>query len=384
MKTILKTSLYILVAVLVGVSAVYATSKLTPPDSVSNTMYSLSDIYNLASGTTATEGTGAIGATPGTIAETGKTLTEAYTAISTEIAKLTNGKIAKNQTAFGFTGTLYGDTDASKVSMTATYPGTAILSIGDAIASNVLAGKYFSNIGASNVLGTMTDRGATSYTPSNVAQTILAGYYNGNGTVATDSNLVSGNIKSGTTIFGVTGNLSSGGGLLKTGETTCYNTDGSIQSPCLAGGNTDGGQDGYYKKGAEFSYTDNGNGTVTDNFTGLMWKKCSEGKTGNTCAVGLNVLKTWTEALSICEADTTASFTDWRLPNIRELFSLIDFSKNSPSINSVFSTQLDNYWSSSTYIYYGSETAAWFVSFVDATLSISDKPSLNFIRCVRG
>jgi len=103
MKKYLKTISYIIVSILVGITAVYATSKLTPPDAVSNTMYSLSDIFNLASGTTTTEGTGTISTTP-SLAETGKTLTEVYTAISTEIAKLSSSVIASGTIAFGITG----------------------------------------------------------------------------------------------------------------------------------------------------------------------------------------------------------------------------------------------------------------------------------------
>lgn len=135
----IKTSLYILIAVLVGVSAVYATSKLTPPGSVTNTMYSLTDIYNLASGTTATEGTGAIETTPGTITETGKTLTEVYSAISTEVAKLSSSVIASGTSAFGITG----NTNVVNTSS------------GDATVTDILTGKK-AWVDGSEVTGTAT------------------------------------------------------------------------------------------------------------------------------------------------------------------------------------------------------------------------------------
>jgi len=108
MKKILKSSLYIIVSILVGVTAVYATTKLTAPSAPTNTMYSLTDIYNLSSGTLATEGTGTIETTPSTIGETGKTLKEVYTALSTEISKLSADKIKSGTTAFGIAGTLTG------------------------------------------------------------------------------------------------------------------------------------------------------------------------------------------------------------------------------------------------------------------------------------
>lgn len=124
MKKILKIVPFIIITILVGVTVAYAGS-LTPPGSVANTMYSLTDIFNLSAGRTTTLGSGTIATTPGSVVATGKTLTEIYDVISTQIGNLANGKIAKDITAFGFTGTLYGDTDASKVLTTARYPGTA-------------------------------------------------------------------------------------------------------------------------------------------------------------------------------------------------------------------------------------------------------------------
>jgi len=83
---ILKTTLYLLVAVLVGFTASYA-GNLVPPSSPSNTMYSLEDIYNLATDSiTAEEGEGDIPETPGTVSSTGVTLTEVYEAVASALA----------------------------------------------------------------------------------------------------------------------------------------------------------------------------------------------------------------------------------------------------------------------------------------------------------
>ena len=127
MKKILKIVPFLVIAILVGVTVAYADiASFTPPGSVTKTMYSLTGIDNLAQGTTTTIGSGTIPATPaGTPTGTGKTLTEVYTDISSQISSLSNDKIAKGVSAFGFTGTLYGDTDPSKVLTTAAYPGTA-------------------------------------------------------------------------------------------------------------------------------------------------------------------------------------------------------------------------------------------------------------------
>lgn len=104
MKKILKIVPFVLIAVLVGVTAVYAGNTLTPPASVSNTMYSLTDIYNLASGTTANEGTGEIDATPSEVSLSGKSLSDVYEAISNEITKLTPDILLSGNTVFGVEG----------------------------------------------------------------------------------------------------------------------------------------------------------------------------------------------------------------------------------------------------------------------------------------
>lgn len=112
MKKYLEKSIYIIIALLIGVSTVYATSKLTPPETVSNTMYSLEDIYNLAEGTTTDEGSGTIQTTPATIAETGKTLTEVYDVLVAEITKLTPSILVDGDTVFGVEGSVTAATPA--------------------------------------------------------------------------------------------------------------------------------------------------------------------------------------------------------------------------------------------------------------------------------
>ncbi len=77
--------------------------------------------------------------------------------------------------------------------------------VGDAVSADVLDGKIFSNKDEVGVTGTMMNNGAVTITPSNEAQSIPEGYHNGSGTVPTDANLATGNIRSGATIFGVAG-----------------------------------------------------------------------------------------------------------------------------------------------------------------------------------
>ena len=80
-------------------------------------------------------------------------------------------------------------------------------------------------------------------------------------------------------------------------------------------------------------YTDHGNGTVTDTRTGLMWKQCAEGLSGAHCATGTLTALTWVNALALAEGTSFAGYSDWRLPNIRELFSLVETCRANPAVN---------------------------------------------------
>ena len=113
--------------------------------------------------------------------------------------------------------------------------------------------------------------------------------------------------------------------------------------------------------------TDNSDGTVTDSKTGLMWKQCLEGVSGNLCETDSPGSFTWQLALQQPETVNTgggfAGYTDWRLPNIRELRSLVEEQCSAPAIN------LDRFPNTpSSYVWSGSPGAdysvyAWYVSF---------------------
>ncbi|MCI5194521.1 MAG: DUF1566 domain-containing protein [Candidatus Electrothrix sp. AU1_5] len=82
---------------------------------------------------------------------------------------------------------------------------------------------------------------------------------------------------------------------------------------------------------------DNGNGTITDLKTGLMWKQCLEGVSGSSCEIGSPDTFTWQQALQqpgvVNNAGGFAGHTDWRLPNIRELISIVEEQCEAPVIN---------------------------------------------------
>lgn len=96
-------------------------------------------------------------------------------------------------------------------------------------------------------------------------------------------------------------------------------------------------------------YTDHGDGTVSDNSTGLMWQQCSEGRSGARCLSGSLQLFTWQAALQQAEASTFAGYSDWRLPNVKELASLVELRCIGPAINlTIFPATPPHglYWSS--------------------------------------
>jgi len=81
------------------------------------------------------------------------------------------------------------------------------------------------------------------------------------------------------------------------------------------------------------SFTDNDDGTVTDNITGLLWQKESAGISEEEV---LRITFIWEEALSYCEELTLAEYSDWRLPNIKELESIVDETKYEPAIDKAY------------------------------------------------
>jgi len=85
------------------------------------------------------------------------------------------------------------------------------------------------------------------------------------------------------------------------------------------------GDDGFYQYGSPskgLRYKDNGDGTVTDLATGIMWKK--------ECWKGQMI---WTSALKECNDLVFAGYDDWYMPNVFELLSIIDFSQKPANPN---------------------------------------------------
>ncbi len=111
-------------------------------------------------------------------------------------------------------------------------------------------------------------------------------------------------------------------------------------------------------------YTVHGNGTATDTRNGLMWKVCVEGQiwSAGVCSDVPSTF-TWANALAHAEGHSFASRTDWRLPNVKELRSLVEECRFNPAINDAIfpSTPSSGVWSGSPFAV--NSSYAWLVNF---------------------
>lgn len=136
------------------------------------------------------------------------------------------------------------------------------------------------------------------------------------------------------------------------------------------------------------AFTDNSDGTVTDTVTGLMWDKCSWGQSNTTdCSDGSASTHAWSAALDVAVSANTASHrghTDWRLPNMNELESLVKIDASSPSIETTaFPNTISNtYWTSTSAA--SDPTYAWYVEFENCRVGYHSKFGARYVRLVRG
>ena len=182
--------------------------------------------------------------------------------------------------------------------------------------------------------------------------------------------------------------------LLKTGQSTPFGA----------------GSDGDLQRGAARSYTDNGDGTITDDATGLMWeKKTQDGSIhsywntyswsgpsfGTTSIMDGSITSTFLATLN--GGGGFAGHTDWRIPNRFELEGLLDLQNIYPAVDTAFDTNCEAsctettcsctqqtvaYWSSTTVAH--APVAAWTVEFGTGYANFSVKLSDLAVRAVRG
>jgi hypothetical protein len=120
-------------------------------------------------------------------------------------------------------------------------------------------------------------------------------------------------------------------------------------------------------------FTDNGDGTITDNLTQLIWQKIPNAN-----------LFTWEQAISYAEGLTIGTNSDWRLPNIKELQSINNELTTNPSVFAPYfsSVGVHNYWSSTSLP--NQTTKAWYWNTQFGITTYDLKTNTNYVICVRG
>lgn len=229
-------------------------------------------------------------------------------------------------------------------------------------------------------------------------------------------------------------NLSTANLLTCTNNLSTCETDLSAAQAFPATGQTTSyaaGDDGAIKAGAALSYTDNGDGTITDNNTKLMWEKkdeasgglhnvnntypwsglCQDGTTpcgtsadcsgvpGTALCTAIDGQGTgWTifQWVTQLNAAGFAGHTDWRVPNVKELQSIADYENFNPAVDTAFNTSCSadctvttcsctrsiGYWSATTIAGFGTG-AAWFVNFGAGQQPTRGKINSLGVRAVR-
>jgi len=208
-------------------------------------------------------------------------------------------------------------------------------------------------------------------------------------------------------------------GLPATGQVSCWDFQG-LPVSCAATGH-----DGETQAGVALSYVDNGDGTITDQNTDLMWEKKSYDSSLHDWtstytwdkADAPNDIWTWVTKLNnTCANDETVDCTaggdadctgvggmcgfanhrDWRIPNYKELLSILDLENVEPAVDPIFNTNCASgctvttcsctssswYWASSSYAGYA--IYAWLVYFKDGQVRFLHKGVNDSVRAVRG
>jgi hypothetical protein len=195
-----------------------------------------------------------------------------------------------------------------------------------------------------------------------------------------------------------------------TGQVTCWDSDRK-EIPCA-----DTGHDGDIQAGADLSYTDNGL-TITDNNTKLEWMKQDDNDSLGTGTfecdpasypgnLDKDCLFMWDDAFTYVaslNANNYAGYDDWRVPNVKELQSIVNYENDFPAVSAEFDTNCEagckvddpenpenecsctagsTYWSSTSNAH--NAFAAWLVNFDDGGVLKVDKFNGERVRAVRG
>ncbi|CAK9254274.1 unnamed protein product [Sphagnum jensenii] len=164
-------------------------------------------------------------------------------------------------------------------------------------------------------------------------------------------------------------------------NTWCTNAGGGIGNKPDTETVSAGGTKNYHVRAVRYihapvllqeHFVDNGDGTITDSLTDLIWQKAPSSDT-----------LTWENALTYSDTLTLSSDTDWRLPNIKELQSISDETLTAPSLNSIFqaTNPMAQYWASTSLPNF--PTKAWYLDTHFGITTYGEKTVRLSVRCVR-
>jgi hypothetical protein len=181
--------------------------------------------------------------------------------------------------------------------------------------------------------------------------------------------------------------------ILKTGQTICFVGNTASTTTCAGTG-----QDGEIQAGVPRALVDNGDGTVTDQSTGLMWEKLSNDGSVHDKDTQYIWSAAYSTKIAQLNSGSFAGHNDWRLPNLAELLTIADYNNSSPAVDTTFfntlcpaactpttcsCTALAYYWTSTSYAFEKSD--AWAVSGTTGEVNHIDKDAATqSVRAVRG
>jgi len=226
---------------------------------------------------------------------------------------------------------------------------------GDAAAGDVMQGRV------AWVDGVAVTGSIATCALSPTSAVVPAGYYAATNLTQADADLAPGSIRAGVSIFGVTGTVYVI--VARSGQTNTFQT----------------GDDWYYRKGIQWPLprfvVQVDTNVVLDALTGLMWARNAN----------LGGSKSWSSAIDYCEALDYGGHTDWRLPNRRELMSLVsDGAFNPPLLaDHPFNNVVGSFYWTGTSCFFDS-TSAWIVSLYNGISDNKSKASSYYVWPVRG
>lgn len=177
---------------------------------------------------------------------------------------------------------------------------------------------------------------------------------------------------------------------LKTGLQICYAPSGA-ETPCDS---TE--QDGETQLGVARTFVDNNDGTITDTATGLMWEKLSNDGTIHDKDTSYSWGNAFATKIATLNTEGFAGHTDWRLPNVFELQTLVNYGVDTPATYTDFKsacpasctvttcscTAADWYWTSTTYV--ANSPYKWAINFISGEVNqLGQSGSPSHVRAVR-